>query len=200
MELLKEAYLLKLFYILGKKWTFCYNYSYYRGHHNKSEDLLSFDTLPTEVNPYLFNIPVVIKCCWMCYFNIKFVINVNSFNIIATFDGENISTDDSLRRLNNKGLVERDYVTKKDTFYLYKAEWNSTDKFVHICGKNYTKTTDRVIKCYTNDGNELTLYVNNVQMETVTVTNHIATFTATNFNVGDIIRVDGMTTNDTFIF
>ncbi|MBR4590965.1 MAG: hypothetical protein IKO36_09945 [Bacteroidaceae bacterium] len=136
----------------------------------------------------------------MCYFNIKFVINVNSFNIIATFDGENISTDDSLRRLNNKGLVERDYVTKKDTFYLYKAEWNSTDKFVHICGKNYTKTTDRVIKCYTNDGNELTLYVNNVQMETVTVTNHIATFTATNFNVGDIIRVDGMTTNDTFIF
>ena len=136
----------------------------------------------------------------MCYFNIKFVINVNSFNIIATFDGENISTDDSLRRLNNKGLVERDYVTKKDTFYLYKAEWNSTDKFVHICVKNYTKTTDIVIKCYTNDGNELTLYVNNVQMETVTVTNHIATFTATNFNVGDIIRVDGMTTNDTFIF
>lgn len=87
--------------------------------------------------------------------------------------------------------MERDHVTKKDTFYLYKAEWNSTDKFVYICGKNYTKTTDRVIKYYTNDGNELTLYVNNVQMETVT---------ATNFNVDDVIRVDGMKTNDTFTF
>jgi hypothetical protein len=81
---------------------------------------------------------------------------------IVCLDGENTSEDDSLRRLNNKGLVERDHVTKKDPFYLYKAWWNTTDKFVHICGKDYTKTTDRVIKCYTNDANngKLSLYVN----------------------------------------
>ena len=36
-------------------------------------------------------------------------------------DGVNTSTDDNLRRLNDKGLVERDHVTKKDPFYLYKA-------------------------------------------------------------------------------
>lgn len=36
-------------------------------------------------------------------------------------DGVNSSIDDNLRRLNNKGLVERDHITKKDTFYLYKA-------------------------------------------------------------------------------
>ena len=53
--------------------------------------------------------------------------------------------------MNDKGVVLRDHVTKKDTFYLYKAEWNKTDKFVHICGKNYTKKTSRVIKCYSND-------------------------------------------------
>ena len=115
-------------------------------------------------------------------------------------DGVSTSTNDNLRRLNNKGLVERDHVTKKDTFYLYKAWWNTTDKFVHICGKNYTKTTSRVIKCYTNDGNSLTLYVNNTSAETVTVTDNIATFTARNFNDGDIVMVSGATSNDSFTF
>ena len=114
-------------------------------------------------------------------------------------DGVSASTDDNLRRLNNKGLVERDHRTKKDTFYLYKAWWNPTP-FVHICGKNYTKTTDRTIKCYTNDGNSLSLYVNNSLVESVTVTNNIASFTARNFNSGDIVRVDGSNSSDTFTF
>jgi len=115
-------------------------------------------------------------------------------------DGETTSTNDNLRRLNNKGLVERDHVTKKDTFYLYKAWWNPTP-FVHICGKNYTKTTERVIKCYTNAGYTLSLYVNDTFVEQVNVTNNIATFTAYSFNAGDIVRVDGgNSTSDTFTF
>lgn len=113
-------------------------------------------------------------------------------------DGETTSTDNNLKYLNNKGLVQRDHITKKDTFYLYKAWWNQTDKFVHICGKDYEKYTDRVIKCYTNDGNSLSLYVNNTFIETVNVTNNIAEFTARNFEYGDIIRVNGNITNDTF--
>ena len=115
-------------------------------------------------------------------------------------DGVNDYIDDDLRRLNDKGLVERDHVTKKDTYYLYKAWWNQTDKFVHICGKDFEKLTNRVIKCYTNDGNSLRLYVNNTLIETVDVTNNIATFTARNFNPGDVIRVEGATKNDTFTF
>ena len=114
-------------------------------------------------------------------------------------DGETTSIDDNLRRLNNKGLVERDHVTKKDPFYLYKAWWNPTP-FVHICGKDYTKTTDRVIKCYSNAGNSLSLYVNGTFAETVTVTDNIATFTALNFNSGDVVRVDGTNASDTFTF
>ena len=114
-------------------------------------------------------------------------------------DGETTSVDDNLRRLNDKGLVERDHVTKKDPFYLYKAWWNPTP-FVHICGKDYTKTYSRVIKCYTNDGNALSLYVNDTFVETVTVSNNIASFTAYNFNPGDVVRVDGQLTNDTFTF
>ena len=116
-------------------------------------------------------------------------------------DGVNASTDDNLRRLNNKGLVERDHITKKDTFYIYKAEWSS-EKFVHICGKDYTKMTDRVIKCYTNDPNngKLSLYVNNSFVEEVNVTDNIALFTAYNFSSGDVVRVEGMDTSDTFTF
>ena len=121
-------------------------------------------------------------------------------------DGINTSTDDNLKYLNNKGLVERDHKTKKDPFYLYKAWWNQTDKFVHICGKDYEKLTGRVIKCYTNDGiitndvSTLTLYVNNVAVETVTVEDNIATFTARNFNSGDVIRVNGANSYDAFTF
>ncbi len=116
-------------------------------------------------------------------------------------DGENATTDDNLRRLNNKGLVERDHVTKKDSFYIYKAEWNPTP-FVHICGKDYTRKVGRAIKCYTNDPNngKLSLYVNNTFVEEVTVTNNIALFTAYDFNSGDVVRVDGSGTSDTFTF
>ena len=114
-------------------------------------------------------------------------------------DGENSSTDDNLRRLNNKGLVERDHRTKKDTFYLYKAWWSS-ESFVHICGKNYTKMVDRVIKCYTNAGTSADLYVNGNLAETVTVTDNIALFTSRTFSAGDVVRVDVSSTSDTFTF
>jgi len=114
-------------------------------------------------------------------------------------DGETTSIDDNLRRLNDKGLVERDHVTKKDAFYLYKAWWNPTP-FVHICGKDYTKKTDRVIKCYSNDGTTLSLYVNNVLVDSSTASDNIVTFAARNFNNGDVIKVQGSTTNDTFTF
>lgn len=114
-------------------------------------------------------------------------------------DGENSSTDDNLRRLNNKGLVERDHVTKKDTFYIYKAEWNSTP-FIHICGKDYTKMLSREIKCYTNAGNTASLYINNVLAEQEQVSNHIVVFSSQDFNLGDVVRVECGTSSDTFTF
>ena len=114
-------------------------------------------------------------------------------------DGETVTTDDSLRRLNNKGLVERDHVTKKDTFYLYKAWWNPTP-FVHICGQNYTKTVDRVIKCYSNTPGTFTLKANGTTVDTTTMTisstpnsttDYIVQFTAQTFTSGDLISVEG---------
>jgi len=119
-------------------------------------------------------------------------------------DGETVSDNDALKFLNNKGLVERDHITKKDPFYLYKAWWNPTP-FVHICQKNYTKKTDRVIKCYTNATNEFSLYVNptgenDVAVTTATPTDNILLFTATTFTAGDIIKVTNGTVEDTFTF
>ena len=116
-------------------------------------------------------------------------------------DGLNATTNDVLRRLNNKGLVERDHVTKKDTFYIYKAEWSS-QKFVHICGKDFTKTTGRVLKCYTNDGDTLSMYIGDSQtpLKTAAVVNHIAEFEETDFPPGVEIRVEGDTTSDTVTF
>ena len=113
-------------------------------------------------------------------------------------DGVNTSIDEELRRLNDKGLVERDHVTKKDPFYLYKAWWNTADTFVHICGKNYTKSDSRVIKCYTNETGSLTMYINGTSAETVSITNNIATFTARNFYDNNTIIVSGATASDTF--
>lgn len=129
-----------------------------------------------------------------------FAVANRSEGYTVCLDGINTSTDDNLKRLNDKGLVERDHVTKKDPFYLYKAWWNQTENFVHICGKNYVKYLDRVIKCYTNDGSSLTLYINGDPVEVVLVNDNIATFTARNFLSGDVVRVAGDTTSDSFIF
>ena len=38
---------------------------------------------------------------------------------------------------NQKGLVSFDRMLRKDAFYLYKAAWNKTEPFVHLCGKRY---------------------------------------------------------------
>lgn len=129
-----------------------------------------------------------------------FAVASRSEGYTICLDGINTSTDNNLKRLNDKGLVERDHTTKKDPFYLYKAWWNPTSKFVHICGKNYQKTTDREIKCYTNDGPTLTLSVNGNNIATASVVDNIATFAAITFNSGDIISVAGSTASDTATF
>ena len=53
---------------------------------------------------------------------------------------------------NQKGLVTFDRQTKKDAFYLYKAAWNKTEPFVHLCGKRYRNRceAETEIKVYSN--------------------------------------------------
>lgn len=53
---------------------------------------------------------------------------------------------------NQKGLVTFDRTLKKDAFYLYKAAWNQTEEFVHICGSRHVERTGDIteIKVYSN--------------------------------------------------
>lgn len=68
---------------------------------------------------------------------------------------------------NQKGLVTFDRKTKKDAFYLYKAAWNKTENFVHLCGSRYADRTEDVteIKVYSNQP-EVTLLVDGKEFAT----------------------------------
>lgn len=68
---------------------------------------------------------------------------------------------------NQKGLVTIDRKLKKDAFYLYKAAWNKTENFVHICGRRYADRTEEVteIKVYSNQS-EVTLFVDGSEFKT----------------------------------
>ena len=56
------------------------------------------------------------------------------------------------RGVNDLGLVTFDRRTRKDAFFLYKANWNLTDPFIYIAGKRGVVRTGKVqtITVYTN--------------------------------------------------
>lgn len=80
--------------------------------------------------------------------------------------GANIRDEGGVKGRNNKGLVTYDRKIKKDAFYMYKAQW-SDKKFVHITSKRFIdRAEDKInIKVYSNC-NEVTLYVNEIELET----------------------------------
>jgi len=61
---------------------------------------------------------------------------------------------------NQKGLVTFDRSLRKDAFYLYKAAWNKSEPFVHLCGKRYVNRCEdeTEIKVYSNQSH-VKLYV-----------------------------------------
>ena len=79
----------------------------------------------------------------------------NMFDFAA--DGRD---EGGMRGLNQKGLVSFDRKLKKDAFYLYKAAWNKTEPFVHLCGSRYVNRAEAQteIKAYSNQA-QVTLFV-----------------------------------------
>ncbi|OHS95896.1 beta-galactosidase [Tritrichomonas foetus] len=83
-----------------------------------------------------------------------------------------IRDEGGVKGRNNKGLVTFDRKTKKDSFYFYKAMWNTTHPFVHICSKRFhDRATDDInVTIFTNlvgDECTLKLSVNGKQLKTV---------------------------------
>ena len=79
---------------------------------------------------------------------------------------------------NNKGLVTMDRLTKKDSYYIYKAYWNPAP-MVHLCGKRYAQRAGetREIKVYTNQPT-VQLYHNGVLVGEQQAVDHICRFDA----------------------
>ena len=71
--------------------------------------------------------------------------------------------------VNQKGLVTMDRKLKKDAFYLYKAAWNKTEPFVHLCGRRYVNRpeAETEVKVYSNQS-QVTLLVDGKPFETKT--------------------------------
>lgn len=68
--------------------------------------------------------------------------------------------------VNDKGLVTHDHVTKKDSYYWYKANWNS-EPMVFITQKHFAaRDTNTIpVKVYSNAG-EVELFVNDTSLGT----------------------------------
>lgn len=79
--------------------------------------------------------------------------------------------------VNDHGLVTFDRHHRKDAFFLYKANWNTDDKFVHIAEKrwNVRRTPKQQIRAYTNCP-EAELFVNGSSQGTAVPENGIATW------------------------
>lgn len=70
-------------------------------------------------------------------------------------------TEGEIAGKNDKGLVTFDRSHKKDAFYFYKANWNTTDPFVYITSRRLTrrKAQPQSIKVYSNQP-EVELFLN----------------------------------------
>lgn len=78
--------------------------------------------------------------------------------------------------MNHKGLVTFDRKIKKDSFYLYKANW-SKERFVHICSKRYAQRCEdtTLIKVYSNEPT-VTLMVDGRRFAEQTREDHVFAF------------------------
>lgn len=89
------------------------------------------------------------------------------FNVDAREEG-------GQKELNDKGLVTADRETRKDSFYLYKANWNQQDPFAYISSRRYTEKEEApgYIKVYSNcDAVTAQIIKDNGQPQTLELTN-----------------------------
>ena len=86
---------------------------------------------------------------WSTYYWVMF-----DFAVDARNEGGQIA-------LNDKGLVTGDRQVRKDSYYLYKANWNRKDSFVYITSRRWTEREEYVgyVKVYSNC-DEVELFVN----------------------------------------
>lgn len=68
--------------------------------------------------------------------------------------------------INDKGLVTHDRQTRKDAFFLYKANWNKDEPLLHLCSKDYIEPRESPaadIIVFTNQS-DAQLYINGTKV------------------------------------
>ncbi len=87
--------------------------------------------------------------------------------------------------INDKGLVSHDRQTRKDAFYLYKANWNDTAPFVHINSRRHNPLPDGTfsVRVYSNC-RRVKLYVNGVEQPSIESADHIFAWPNLSFREG----------------
>ncbi len=90
-----------------------------------------------------------------------------------------------VKGMNNKGLISHDRLTKKDSFYWYQSNWSKTP-VLHITAKRFldraTETT--TVKIYSNL-DSVTLFVNDIEIETLKSDNKVFEFTDVKLSNGE---------------
>lgn len=128
---------------------------------------------------------------WQTHFNEVYFSNMSADSLLwgtfvdALFDyGSVLYTHGEGLGINDTGLVSFDRKNHKDAFYLYKANWNTEDLFVHITDKRrqHRSKPEQLIKVYSNMP-EVELFVNGVSQGTRQGTNGI--FLWDNVMLGD---------------
>jgi hypothetical protein len=74
--------------------------------------------------------------------------------------------------INDKGLVTHNRETKKDSYFAYKAAWNTIDTFVYIASRRFEirETNTTPVTVYTNSSSAVELFVGGVSQGTRTRT------------------------------
>ena len=86
--------------------------------------------------------------------------------------------------INDKGLVTRDRLTRKDAFYLYKANWAAAPT-LYITSRRWTQRTTAAtdVKVYSNAAT-VTATLNGVSLGSRTSTDHIFKWTGVTLRPG----------------
>ncbi|MGD1008085.1 MAG: glycoside hydrolase family 2 TIM barrel-domain containing protein [Ignavibacteriaceae bacterium] len=98
--------------------------------------------------------------------------------------------------INDKGIIEQDHSTKKDSYYWYKVNW-SPDPMIYITSKRFTQrdTSFINVKVYSN-AEEVELFVNNVSVGKMKAGDHRFIWNEVKLNEGSnyvkaVVSVNG---------
>ena len=100
-------------------------------------------------------------------------------------DGVNWIDNPERLYMNDKGLITRDRATRKDTFYLYKSWWNSSEETVYITGR-------RLLRRPADEEFTLTVYSNAPSLRLLQDGEEVASMQSSGESTGVIWKFPGL--------